>query len=102
MKKAFLEYMQEETVLLRPKRMPIIGAEAVDYLSSLNDSSFILTWVPKGANVSKSADMGYTYGVYTLKMNDTAYQGTYVTIWQKQPEGEWKFVLDTGTEGVGK
>lgn len=102
MKKAFLEYMQEETVLLRPNRMPIIGAAAVDFLSSINDSTFTLTWAPKGANVSKTADMGYTYGIYTLTMNDTAYQGTYVTIWQKQADGAWKFVLDTGNEGVGK
>lgn len=102
MKKAFLEYMQDEAVLLRPHRMPIVGARAVDYLSSINDSSFALTWAPKGANVSKSADMGYTYGVYTLTINDSAYQGTYVTIWQKQADGTWKFVLDTGNEGVGK
>jgi ketosteroid isomerase-like protein len=102
MKKAFLEYIQEEGVLLRPHRMPITGAAAIDYLSSINDSSLILTWTPQGGNVSKSADMGYTYGVYTLAINDSAYKGTYVTIWQKQADGTWKFVLDTGNEGVGK
>jgi hypothetical protein len=46
--------------------------------------------------------MGYTYGIYTLIVNDSAYKGTYVTIWQKQADGTWKFVLDTGNEGVGK
>jgi len=102
MKKAFLEYIQEEGVLLRPHRMPITGAAAIDYLSSINDSSLILTWTPQGGDVSKSADMGYTYGVYTLAINDSAYKGTYVTIWQKQADGTWKFVLDTGNEGVGK
>lgn len=100
MKKAFLEYIQEEGVLLRPHRMPITGAAAIDYLSSINDSSLILTWAPEGGNVSKSADMGYTYGVYTLTIKDSAYKGTYVTIWQKQADGTWKFVLDTGNEGI--
>lgn len=100
MKKAFLEYMQNDAVLLRPDAMPIIGARAVDFISNINDSSLMLTWKPKGANISKSADMGYTYGVYNMKVGDSTYKGTYVTIWQKE-EGKWKFLLDTGNEGVG-
>jgi len=100
MKKAFLEYMQSEGVLLRPGNMPIIGAKAVDFISNMNDSSVMLTWEPLGANVAKSADMGYTYGVYNLQVGDSTYKGTYVTIWQKE-NGEWKFSLDTGNEGVG-
>jgi hypothetical protein len=101
MKKAFLEYMQNEGVLLRPNAMPIIGARAVDFISNINDSALMLTWKPLGANVSKSADMGYTYGIYDMKVGDSLYKGTYVTIWQKE-EGKWKFVLDTGNEGVGE
>jgi len=27
-------------------------------------------------------------------------KGTYITIWQKQANGNWKFVLDTGTQGL--
>ncbi|MFT3946048.1 MAG: hypothetical protein QM763_03660 [Agriterribacter sp.] len=102
MKKAFLEYMDEEAVLLRPHKMPIVGAMAVDFLSSINDSSFTLTWHPEGANVSKSADMGYTYGVYSMQIGDSSYKGTYVTIWQKDKNGRWKFLLDTGNEGIGE
>lgn len=100
MKKAFLEYMNKDAVLLRPYKMPIIGAIAVDFLSSVNDSTFSLTWHPEGANVAKSADMGYTYGVYTMQMGDSSYKGTYVTIWQKEEDGSWKFLLDTGNEGI--
>ena len=100
MKKAFLEYMNKDGVLLRPNKMPIVGAMAVDFLSSVNDSTFSLTWHPEGANVAKSADMGYTYGVYTMQMGDSLYKGTYVTIWQKEEDGSWKFLLDTGNEGV--
>ncbi|MFT3747863.1 MAG: hypothetical protein QM768_06075 [Agriterribacter sp.] len=102
MKKAFLEYMDEEGVMLRPQRMPVIGAAAVDLISSLNDSSLILTWHPIGANMSKAADLGYTYGIYTMQMGDATYKGTYVTIWQKQEDGSWKFLLDSGNEGTGE
>lgn len=100
MKKAFLEYMNEDAVLLRPNKMPVVGAMAVDFISSINDSSFSLTWHPEGANVSKSADMGYTYGIYTMQIGDSAYKGTYVTIWQKEENGNWKFLLDTGNDGI--
>ena len=102
MKKAFLEYMHADAVLLKPGKMPIIGAAAVDFISSFNDSTFSLTWHPEGANVSKSADMGYTYGIYTLQMGDSSYKGTYLTIWQKEENGDWKFLLDTGNNGIGE
>jgi ketosteroid isomerase-like protein len=29
-------------------------------------------------------------------------KGTYLTIWEKQPDGSWKFVVDTGTQGLSE
>ena len=101
MRKAFLEYMRNDGVLLRPGKMPIIGASAVEFISNVNDTSFSLTWQPQGADVSTSADMGYTFGIYSMKMGDSLFKGTYVTIWQKE-DGKWKFSLDTGNEGLGE
>ncbi|MEO6538748.1 MAG: hypothetical protein ABIT07_04145 [Ferruginibacter sp.] len=102
MKQAFLEFMDSNGVLLRPKHTPIIGANAIEYLIQLNDSSYTLTWQPQHAIVAKSADIGYTYGLYALhpKVKDTVIYGTYVSIWKKQQDGKWKFVLDTGNEGI--
>jgi ketosteroid isomerase-like protein len=28
------------------------------------------------------------------------YQGTYTTFWKKDKKGKWKFVLDTGNDGL--
>ena len=104
MKSAFLEYIDSNGVLLRPNRVPIVGANAIEYLIQLNDSSYTLNWQPQHAFVSKSADLGYSYGIYTLhpKEKDTVIYGTYVSIWKKQQDGKWKFVLDTGNEGIGE
>ncbi|MEO5648249.1 MAG: hypothetical protein ABIQ56_07780, partial [Chitinophagaceae bacterium] len=102
MKKAFLEYIEDEGILLRPNHMPIIGADAIDFLSQVNDSSFTLTWEPKGSDVATSADLGFTYGVYKLEQADTVLYGTYVSIWKKQKDGKWKWVLDTGNDGIGE
>jgi len=102
MKNAFIEYIDSNGVLLRPNLMPIVGAHAIDYLIQQNDTSYKLNWEPQKVFVSKSADMGYTYGLYALHPNgiDTVIYGTYVSIWKKQDDGSWKFVLDTGNEGA--
>ena len=101
MKKAFIEYMDDDDgILLRPDHPPIVAANAIQYLSEQNDSSYILTWEPSSAKVAASGDLGYSYGIYNLQLQDTTLQGTYVSIWQKQKDGKWKFVLDTGNPGI--
>ena len=102
MKTAFIEYIDNEGILLRPNHPPIAGADAIEFLSQVNDSSYTLTWVPRGGEMATSGNLGYTYGIYTLEMKDTVLRGTYVSIWKKQKDGKWKFVLDSGNEGVGK
>ena len=100
MKKAFIEYMDDDGILLRPNHPPIVGANAIEYLTEQNDSSYILTWSPSAATVSGSGDLGYSYGIYQLQLQDTILHGTYVSIWKKQKDGKWKFVLDTGNAGI--
>jgi ketosteroid isomerase-like protein len=100
MKKAFLEYIDNDGVLLRPDHPPIIGAEAIDFLSSINDTSYTLTWKPSRGEIAASGDFGFTFGIYELKTKDTAFKGTYVSIWKKQNDGAWKFVLDSGNQGI--
>ena len=103
MKQAFLEYIDSNGVLLRPNRLPLLGADAIDYLIQQNDSAFTLKWEPKTAIVARSGDLGYTYGIYVLKPGgkDTLLYGNYVSIWKKGADGKWKFVLDSGNEGIG-
>lgn len=100
MKKAFIEYMDNEGILLRPDNLPIIGADAIDFLSQSNDTAFTLTWKPSAVEISASEDLGYTYGIYNLHTADTVLNGTYVSIWKKQSDGKWKFVLDSGNQGI--
>jgi ketosteroid isomerase-like protein len=102
MKKAFIEYMDDEGILLRPNRLPIIGADAIEFLSQANDTAYKLTWKPSGVEVSACGDLGFSYGIYTLILSDTTLHGTYVSIWKKQEDGKWKFVLDTGNEGINE
>ena len=99
-KKAYMEYMSDEGVLLRPDFLPITGASAVDYLSTLADEDYELSWEPTGGMIANSGELGYTYGVYSLKTRDTTYQGTYTNIWKKKGNGPWRYVLNTSNAGI--
>lgn len=57
-----------------------------------------LIWQPIFTFAAAAADLGYTTGVWELKSAKEAAFGHYVTIWSKQPTGEWKITLDVGTE----
>lgn len=103
MKKAFLTFADDEAVLLRSNSMPIVGKENIGKSNTkIVDTTFTLTWKPIHVFISKSADLAYTYGTYTLTVkNDTSLtEGTYVSIWKKQENETWKWVLDTGNEGL--
>jgi pentatricopeptide repeat protein len=102
MRFALMQYIDSNGVLLRPNAVPIIGVEAIDYISQGNDTAYTMTWEPSGGSIASSGDLGYTYGVYSYKPKerDTVIYGTYVSVWKKQADGKWKFALQTGNEGV--
>jgi ketosteroid isomerase-like protein len=67
----------------------------------LDDKSNQLIWTPVGADISASADLGYTYGNYEFHSKDkdgkaSIEYGKYTSIWKKQADGGWKVVLDMG------
>jgi len=104
MKKAFLKYAHDSVVMLKTNSMPLVGKTALEnsYMN-LDDSKFTLTWIPSFANVSESGDLGYSYGIYTLTFIDESQspeQGTYCSIWKRNKTREWRFVLDSGNEGL--
>lgn len=61
-----------------------------------------LNWEPVWADVSTAGDLGYTTGPYTLADNSPqkrpARYGYYFSVWKKQREGDWKVVVDLGTQ----
>ncbi|HLO81608.1 MAG TPA: DUF4440 domain-containing protein [Chitinophagaceae bacterium] len=103
MRKAFLEYIDDDGVMMKDNSLPIKGAKAIDLIASMNDSTVQLTWEPQGGDIAASGELGYTYGIYELKdTSNNVQRGTYVTIWKKQVDGKWKFVLDSGNQGLGE
>lgn len=106
MNAAFMAMFDSAGVILRPNLMPVEGLRAISaLLQSRSDTSFSLTWKPTMSHVARSGELGYTYGTYEMRLKPAgtlAGTGTYVTIWKKQPDGQWKALLDTGNEGLGE
>jgi ketosteroid isomerase-like protein len=99
---AFISYAAENATFLRPYSMPVTGKDTITNLfNSHPDSAYTLTWVPIRADVGRSGDLGFTYGTYSLNIKNIGHEeGTYCTVWKKDKEHNWKFVLDTGNEGL--
>ena len=72
----------------------------------LKDPALTLKFQASRAEVSKSGDMGYTQGSYTMTMTDPNTKqvindhGSYVTTYAKQADGSWKAVADIATSDV--
>ena len=99
--RAFLSYVAEDCVMLSPNKMPIVGKDKINALFQSNDSNKEFTWDPLYADVAESGELGYTYGTYTINTDGETQKGTYVSIWKRDSGGKWKFVLDSGNDGLG-
>lgn len=100
---SFSNYIDENGVMLRPGDLPITSKKVLDSLQLLRpDTAYTLNWKPLFADAAKSGEMGYTYGIWLYTTKDTSTMGSYMTVWKKNKEGKWKFVMDTGTDGLGR
>lgn len=100
--KAFIDFADDSAVILRQNQYPSIGKqELAKYWLNHEYNKTPLTWEPLKAEVSPDGKLGYTLGKWTyISPNksgaiDTTF-GNYVTIWKKQSDGSWKYVLDGG------
>ncbi|HLA12071.1 MAG TPA: nuclear transport factor 2 family protein, partial [Pyrinomonadaceae bacterium] len=98
-RESFLSFIAEDGVLFRPTAVK--GKQWL--LANPGPSGpkrSLLAWRPVFADISVAGDLGYTTGPWEFKtdINDekpVAF-GQFITVWRKQPNGAWKFVIDLG------
>jgi ketosteroid isomerase-like protein len=95
--KAFTTFADDDAVLLRNDDL-VIGKQAIAALYKGQNSKG-LSWKPDFVEVSKSGDLGYTYGRYRFTTIDSLGQtqvqtGVFHTVWKRQEDGAWRFVWD--------
>jgi ketosteroid isomerase-like protein len=91
MRDAFLAYLADDGILFRPG--PVPGKK---WWSGQPPTAGLLTWRPVYADISREGDLGYTTGPYEFKSSQGNRTGSYFTIWKKQADGTFKFVIDFG------
>jgi uncharacterized protein (TIGR02246 family) len=66
----------------------------------LGDKNISLSFTPMSVEASKSGDVAYSHGTYTMTMTNArtkrpvTEKGKYVTVYKKQADGSWKAILD--------
>jgi len=66
------------------------------------DKNFALSFGPTKIEVSKSGDLAYELGDYSLTVSDKkgraqTTKAKYVVVWGKQADGSWKALVDAPT-----
>jgi ketosteroid isomerase-like protein len=99
---AFLRYADEYATMLPPGKKAVNGLAAIRAEFADFPKGATLVWMPVLVQVARSGDLGYTLGTYESHGTGkdgkpvTSY-GKYCSIWKKQKDGSWKWVVDVGT-----
>lgn len=100
---AFIEFAHPDAVILRPNSMPVKGRKAISAMYEKADTAGVrFTWEPLAGDIAASGEMGFTYGTYTFRKDSLTERGTYASVWKKDENGNWKYILDMGNEGIEK
>jgi len=101
----FKKFLAADATTLRPDAPVIHGRDAFAerWVPLLTNPELKIRWEPLEARVAPGGDFGYTLGKYEITRTDAqtlqvVSTGKYVTIWQKQTDGAWKVVHDSGVQ----
>ncbi len=99
---AFVRYADAEATMLPPGENPVTGLAGVRAQFKDFPAGTTLAWKPYKAEAAASGDLGYTLGTYEMHGKDkdgkpVVRYGKYCSVWKKQKDGAWKWVVDVGT-----
>lgn len=88
---AFLHYSAPDGIVFQPGPTPAKAALAARPMPAIP-----LIWWPVYAGVAKSGDLGFTTGPFVAGEGERKGHGWYFTIWKRQADGSWRWLLDHG------
>lgn len=100
--KAFGTWFADDAVTLNNGKPAVLGRTAIAAQAQWDPKTYQLTWVPQGAQMGPSNDMGFTWGHYEGRSKDkngepVVISGRYFTVWKKLSDGTWKVALDASS-----
>jgi ketosteroid isomerase-like protein len=94
-KEAFLQFLADDGIVFTPQR-----SNGKQVWTDRKETAALLSWYPIFADISGNGLIGYTTGPWEYRPKGKDDQpvafGHYMTIWQKQPDGNFQAVLDFG------
>ena len=99
--RAFGEYAATNAQIFSTPGEFITGPDAISQSFGPVTDDSKLVWHPVTGEVARSGDLGFTagYAVFTGKRADGAPQvrySKYLTVWKRQRDGSWRYVVDGG------
>ncbi len=96
-----LSYWTDDAVVMPPGSPAVVGKTALsDYVkASLRIPGFKLTWTSSEVKFSPDGNLAYMFGRNAVTVNDQkgkpiTTEGRGVTIWRREPDGQWRCVVD--------
>lgn len=93
---AYRSHLADSARFFREGSFPVIGKDSICAILFLTSGK--LSWRAADGGVSRSGDLGYTYGEYQSmgagKEDILPEKGNYVRIWRRVEPGRWTVALD--------
>lgn len=94
---AFVEYAAENGLVFNQK-----PANAREVYRNIPANPSLLAWTPNFFGVSSTGELGFTTGNWSFhpkgKTDTPTSFGEFATIWKRQPDGKYRFVVDMGIQ----
>ena len=96
---AFVEFAADDVTIFPAGGVPETGKAAAEAWTGAWPAGMVIEWEPEAAHASEGGDFGYTWGYakFTQEAESGASYGKYVTVWQRQADGSWKWIADMGS-----
>jgi len=94
-KAAFQANFTDDALVFNPDKI-----NAKEFWAARTPNASLLSWAPNYADISANGIMGYTTGNWEFRPKGkddapTAF-GDFITVWVRQPDGKYKWVIDIG------
>lgn len=97
-KQAFAEFAARDGIALTPEGTKNVQAFIATWPD--RDNKGFIKWWPDFAGIARSGDLGFTTG--PASFGGGQLYSNYFTVWKKQADGSWKWLIDVGTNRGAK
>jgi uncharacterized protein (TIGR02246 family) len=102
-----MSLFSEDALALYPNIPLLTGKDAIreSWRANFARPGFAMSGQPLKVEVSRSGDLAYVRGIYTMTVNDAkgkpiTDKGKYIVVYKKQPDGKWKLAVDSGNSDL--